>query len=134
LPHDREYPEHNSSIIIFNKSKKNEKYFERAKKNYLDRRLEFKPIGGLYPDELAWNLASAQLKHYSVEPEVKPIYFAWENKGMLGGETIAQNYYILGMAGGFHNTKLKHLYETTVKQFSSYWKWESMNKIFHKKK
>jgi len=133
LPHDREYPEHNSSIVIFNRSKKNEKYFERVKKNYFDRKLNFKPIGGLYPDELAFNLASAQLKHYSDKPSLKPIYFFWENK-MLAGEQIRTNYFVLGMAGGFHNTKLKHIYETTVKQFSPYWKWDSMQKIFHKKR
>jgi len=133
LPHDRDYPEYNSSIVIFNKSKKNEKYFNRAKRNYLDRRLEFKAIGGLYPDELAWNLASAQLRHYSEEPEVKPIYFQWENE-VMEATNMSDNYYIMGMAGGFHNGKLKSIYETTVKQFSSYWKWDSMSKIFHKKK
>lgn len=133
LPHDTEYPEHNSSIIIFNKSVKNKKYFARAKKNYLDRRLEWKPIGGLYPDELAWNLASAQLKHYSEAPSQKPVYFYWENKTMTFTDA-EENYYILGLAGGYFGSKLKHMYETTVKQFSPHWKWDGMSKIFHRNK
>jgi len=131
LPHDREYPEHNSSIIVFNKSVKNQKYFERAKELYNDRRLEFKPIGGLYPDELAWNLASAQLNHYSDRPHIKPIYFQWENKTMNCGGAV-DKYYIFGMAGGFFTGKQKAFYETTVRQFSPYWKFDQMRKIFHK--
>ena len=133
LPHDAKYPEHNSSIIVFNKSEANDKYFKQAEHNYNDRRLPFKTIGGLYPDELAWNLASAQLEHYSDKPSLKPIYFHWENKVLAGGD-IEKNFYILGMAGGYHNTKLKHVYETTVKGFSSYWRWDSKEKIFHKNK
>lgn len=133
LPHDREYPEYNSSIIVFNKSKKNEKYFKQAQKNYFDRRLPFKPIGGLYPDELAWNLASAQLNHYSDKPHIKPIYFYWENKDLTPGD-ISKKYYVLGMAGGFHQGKLVRLYEETVKTFSPFKKWESRKKIFHKNK
>ncbi len=132
LDHKREYPEYNSSIIVFKKNNKNETYFLLAKKLYLDRKLAFKPIGGLYPDELAWNLASALLKHYN-EDKIKPIYFFWENRNMTGTD-IVDNYYILGMAGGFHKTKLKSLYETTVKAFSPYWKFDSMKKIFHSKK
>ena len=133
LPHERDYPEYNSSIIIFNKSIKNEKYFTKARENYLDRRLPFKPIGGMYPDELAWNLTSAQLQQYSEAPHIKPIHFDWENKGMPIGD-ISKKYYILGLAGGFHYSKVVHLYEQTVKQFSPYWKWISKEKIFHKNK
>ena len=133
LPHDREYPEYNSSIIIFNKSVKNEKYFARARKNYLDRRLPFKPIGGMYPDELAWNLASAQLKHYNESPHIKPVFFDWENKGMELGD-ISNNYYVLGMAGGFFRGKIVNLYETRVKTMSPYWRWNFKEKIFHKNK
>lgn len=133
LPHDTEYPEYNSSIIVFNKSETNEKYFALARKNYMDRRLPFKQIGGFYPDELAWNLASAQLKHYSDSPHIKPIYFEWENKGMAV-DVIKQNYYILGMAGGFHYGQLINMYESIVKQFSPHWRWISKNKIFHKNK
>lgn len=126
------YPEYNSSIIVFKKSKANEKYFKQARANYNDRRLPFKPIGGLYPDELAWNLASAQLGHYSDKPEIKPIYFQWENK-MMEIKEVKENYFILGMAGGYHKTKLKSFYETSIKQLSPYWRWSSKDKIFHNK-
>lgn len=132
LPHDAEYPEYNSSIIVFDKSKINKYYFNRVKKNYLERKIDFKPIGGLYPDELAFNLASAQLSHYPDSNE-KPIYFYWENRDVKASD-IKDKYYVLGMAGGFHSTKLKALYETTVKGFSPYWKFDSMKKIFHSKK
>ena len=87
LDHKREYPEYNSSIIVFKKNNKNETYFLLAKKLYLDRKLAFKPIGGLYPDELAWNLASALLKHYN-EDKIKPIYFFWENRNMTGTDIV----------------------------------------------
>ena len=133
LPKTRKYPEYNSSIIIFEKNKANEKYFNQAKFNYNDRRLEFKPIGGLYPDELAWNLASAQMEHYNERPSLKPIYFSWENKGVTGSQ-ITEKYYLLGMAGGYHNTKLKSFYESNVKKYSKNWKFNSMDKIFHKNK
>ena len=132
LAHNTKYPEYNSSIIVFKKNEKNEVYFDLAKKLYMDRKLAFKPIGGLYPDELAWNLASAKLRHYSDDTS-KPIYFFWENRNMTATE-VKDNYYILGMAGGYHKTKLKSLYETTVKGFSPYWKFDSMKKIFHEKK
>lgn len=133
LPQDREYPEYNSSIIVFNKSKKNEKYFTRVKKNYLDRRIPHKAIGGLYPDELAWNLASAQLQHYTETPHNKPIFFDWENRKMPIDE-MQRKYFILGMAGGYHTGKLKAFYENTCRQFSKNWRFDSMKKIFHKNK
>ena len=131
LPKERLYPEYNSSIIVFKKSEENKIYFDKAKENYNDRRIDFKPIGGLYPDELAWNLASAQLEHYTETPSEKPIYFFWENRK---DEGVNSRFYVLGMAGGFHNTKLKAVYETTMKQISPYWKFDSMKKIFHNKK
>jgi hypothetical protein len=125
-----EYPEYNSSIVIFKKNSANKEYFDLVKKNYFDRKLDFKPIGGLYPDELAWNLSSAQLGHYTDTPEEKPIYFFWEDKNQ---KEIDPKFYILGMAGGYHKTKLKSVYELSMKQISPYWKFDSMKKIFHNK-
>ena len=52
---------------------------------------------------------------------------------MTAGD-IVNNYYILGMAGGFHVGKIKAFYETTVKQYSPHWRFNSMDKIFHKKR
>jgi hypothetical protein len=132
LPLETFYPEYNSSFILFSKSAKNKKYFKQVQKNYMDRKLDFKPIGGRYPDELAFNLASAQLNHYSDNEKIKPIYFQWENKTLPLGD-IEKKYNFLGMAGGHHSNRLKHIYEITVKQFSPYWKFESKKKIFHEK-
>ena len=133
LDKERAYPEYNSSIIIFKKNRDNKKYFTQVKRNYLDRRTDFKDIGGYFPDELAFNLASIQLNHYNELPKIKPIYFQWENK-TLGATDIEKKYYFLGMAGGFHSSRLKHIYEISVKQFSPYWRWDSMKKIFHKRR
>lgn len=133
LPFFRLYPEYNSSFIMFEKSEENKKYFNQAKKNYLDRRLEFKPIGGRYPDELAFNLASAQHQQYSHKASKKPMYFQWENK-KLPFDQIEVKYFFLGMAGGHHSSHLRRLYEMQVKKLSPFWQFDSRKKIFHDKK
>lgn len=127
LPKDRQYPEYNSSVILF--TKEHSKYFKVVQKAYTDRRINFKDIGGRYPDELAFNLASAITKTYNKDI-TKKMYFHWENK-IHTLTDITNKYYFLGMAGGYHNGKLRHMYESLVKGISPFYKFISKKKIFH---
>lgn len=133
LPYCRLYPEYNSSFVMFERTQKNKQYFDLAKHYYLDRKLDFKPIGGRYPDELAFNMASAKLQHYSDQVQVHPMYFQWENK-KLPFEQIEEKYYFLGMAGGHHSQHLRRAYEMQVKKLSPFYQFDSRKKIFHDKK
>jgi hypothetical protein len=131
LPKENKYPEYNSSFILFTKNDQTKNYFNRVKHNYLDRKIKFKAIGGKYPDELAFNLSSAQLEFYSDDKSLKPVYFQWENTIQTLTD-ISGGYYFLGMAGGYHGTRLKSMYEGLAKKHSKHWKWRSREKIFHK--
>lgn len=131
IPKERLYPEYNSSVILFTKA--HDLYFDNVRRAYNDRRIAFKAIGGRYPDELAFNLASILTKTYN-EKLIKPMYFQWENKAKMLTE-ITQNYYFLGMAGGFHGAYLKNMYEALVKHLDTpFKKFQSNKKIFHEKK
>lgn len=129
----QEYPEYNSSFIWFKKTDKNEVFFNQAKKNYLDRKTPFRDIGGRYPDEMAWNLASAQLEHYTERVHWKPIFFQWENKE-YDLHTIGEKYYFLGMAGGTTKGVYVTLYNRLSKTLPSpFVDFHNHKKIFHRK-
>ena len=68
---------------------------------YNDRRIAFKDIGGRYPDELAFNLASALTNTYN-STKRKVMYFHWETK-VDNFTEIKKQYLFIGMAGGYHN-------------------------------
>lgn len=118
-----QYPEYNSSFIWFKKNKKNEEYFNLVKQNYDNKHQVWTKLGRCYPDELAWNLASAQLKHYGKKDAFKPIYFNWEDD-IAPLPTIASLYWFLGMAAGYQPGKLLGYYNGLAK--------ENMGKIGHR--
>lgn len=130
IPKESYYPEYNSSVILFTHN--HGYFFKVVQKAYKDRRLDYKPIGTRYPDELAYNLASALTKTYS-DIRTKAMWFHWENK--IDNLTDIENkYYFLGMAGGYHTGKLRYMYEAIVKKTKSpFWKFDSSKKIFHDK-
>lgn len=124
------YPEYNSSVILF--TKEHDGYFAKVQECYNDRRIAFKDIGGRYPDELAFNLASALTNTYNTTKR-KYMYFHWETK-VDNFTEIKKQYLFIGMAGGYHNGRLVHMYETQVKQVGSpFSKFHSNKKIFHEK-
>ena len=136
IPDENLYPEYNSSFIYFKKNQVNLKFFKQVRDNYIDRRLEWKDMGGRYPDELAFNLASTQLKHYNTIEGFKPIFFQWENDSdrLKGVKPISEKHWFLGMAGGYHFPRLRRLYDSITKaQGSPYHKkcFQSRDKMFH---
>lgn len=132
LDDDALYPEYNSSFVWFKKTPANRKYFEQVKKNYFDRKLEYRKIGKDFPDELAYNLASAQLKHYGTN-KYRPIYFHW-----MGGKNMEdelQRHWFMGLAGGFIKGKFINMYRRLSKRdHSIYWRINIKNKAFFNKK
>ena len=127
------YPEYNSSFVSFNKSVKNNSYFDLVKKMYSDRRFEFTAIGRCYPDEMAFGIASSMLDHYSTTKE-SPVAFWWylKNRNATLSE-IVKDYYFIGLAGGHIKGKVLGYYHVLMKQLSPYWNFQMKNKIFHKK-
>lgn len=128
---DAVYPEYNSSFIFFKKSPKNKEYFDLVKIAYMDRKTDFRPIGKYYPDELAYGISSAALGHYSSIEHFKPIYHKWEDNKKGGGVNltrIKENYWFLGMAGGYHTSGLTGIYQRLTKT-----RFNSRKKIFHEK-
>ncbi len=130
------YPEYNSSFIWFKKNKKNEKYFQRVRENY-DKRFWKMGLGGLYPDELAWNSASAQMGHYVKQASWKPIYFQWEQQ-VAPATTIGNMHWFLGMAAGYQPGKLLSMYNgmarTNMRLYGQQWsrdfEFKMNNKLF----
>lgn len=136
LDKTREYPEYNSSFIWFKKNETNKAYFDQVKKNYTDRRIDFKDIGGSYPDEMAYNLASVQKSHYGPLKGFKPVYYKWETerKGSIPAiNDLKEKYYFLGMAGGYHASNLVNIYHRLCKDLGINMKFDSRAKIFHRK-
>lgn len=131
LPDDAVYPEYNSSFILFDKSDTNRKYFGLVKYLYLERRVNYKALGGSYPDELAFNLASAISGNMS--DKKTPIYFHWETK-MAELDEIRNNYYFIGLAGGRMPSKLINYYTSLSKRLGSpYSKFDYHQKYFFNK-
>lgn len=128
---DYPFVEYNSSFIYFDKSEKNKSYFDKLKKNYLNRKTKYRKIGGKYPDELAHTLTTAQLKHYSTIPGYRPIYFQWENPKMDLNKAY-KKYPFLGLAGGGSGVKLVSKYNVLASQLDSpYHDFDNKKKIFH---
>lgn len=111
---DAIYPEYNSSFIYFKKNKETKKYFDKAKAMYNDRRVGWKDLGGSYPDEMAWNLASATMGFYGKE-NYKPLYLNWEVDKGVDLEFIRKNFYVLSMASGYQPSKQLVWYNNLVK-------------------
>lgn len=107
-------PEYNSSFIYFVKNESNEKYFKQVEHNYNDRRLPYKDIGTSYPDEMAWNIASAQLKHYGAIPTFKPCYLEWDHTAKEL-DYIGKSSWVLMLASGYQLTKMMAFYDNMVK-------------------
>ena len=135
---DAEMPETNSSFIFWKKNEANEAYFTMVEHNYNDRRLPFKDIGTSYPDEMAWNISSAQLKHYSAVPNYKPCYLEWDNT-TKDLEYISSNYWFMMLASGYQPNKLMTFYDNLVKMHRTTFgdtysfKFEMLKKIFFRK-
>lgn len=108
------YPEYNSSFVYFKKNKDTKKFFNKAKELYYDRRLGWKDLGGSYPDEMAWNLASALTGMYGKE-NFKPLYLNWEVDKGVDLEFIKKNFYVLSMASGYQPSKQLVWYNNLVK-------------------
>jgi hypothetical protein len=132
------YAEYNSSFIWFKKSDANKIYFDKVKENYFDRRLEWKAIGTNYPDEMTWNITTAQLKHYGPIQDYKPCYFEWEH-GSKELEYIKSNCYFMMMAGGYQIGKLITYYDNLIKGFRNAvgdgtpFRFDMLKKIFFQK-
>jgi len=132
------YAEYNSSFIWFKKSDANKIYFDKVKENYFDRRLEWKAIGTNYPDEMTWNITTAQLKHYGAIEDYKPCYFEWEH-GSKELEYIKSNCYFMMMAGGYQIGKLITYYDNLIKGFRNAvgdctpFRFDMLKKIFFQK-
>lgn len=128
---DATYPEYNSSFVWFKKNPKNAEYFGYVKGYYLDRRTKYKAVGKCYPDELAWNITSAKMNHFGKISGFKPIYHTWESSKKERVPPVAEimkDYWLLGMAGGYHTPQLVRVYEKL-----SGAKFDRRKKIFHRK-
>lgn len=133
---DAIYPEYNSSFIFFKKSKYIKTYFDLVKKMYGDRKFSYTKIGGFYPDEMAFGLASAVTGLLGAKEVFKPVFFAWENKIQSPTE-IEKKFSVLGMAGGQQVGKMIQYYNAYAKAMSirhnaNYFPFNEKSKIFFK--
>lgn len=132
------YPEYNSSFIFFTKNEANKKYFDLVQKNYFDRRVEWKALGTSYPDEMAFNISSAQLQHLSTIESYKPCYIEWEHTEKEL-EYIRNTSWFMMMAGGHQITKMVTFYDNLTKLYrhkygdGSPFRFEMNKKIFFRK-
>lgn len=137
LPDGTVYPEYNSSFIYWKNTERMTEFFEQAKKNYYDRRLKWTKIGRRYPDELAFNLTSAQLDIYGAIERYRPIYFDYENKGLPVDE-ISKRYALLGLAGGYILRMAIRYYDNLVNKLRRdaglpNFKFNMLDKMYHEK-
>lgn len=131
------YPEYNSSLIWFEKSDENKKYFDEVKRLYGDRKFTYTKIGTFYPDEMAFGLASAITGRLGTHEKFKPIFFAWENK-IFDLNHMEQNFAVLGLAGGMQVGKMVQYYNSAAKALSArhgadYFPFNQKSKIFFNK-
>jgi len=137
LDDDAVYPETNSSFVWFKKNRKMKSYFTEVKKLYKVRHVWTEKIGGFYPDELAFGIASAKKGVLSGIEGFKPIHFHWERL-FQGPAESAKYYFFLGFAGGKQPTKLLYAHDRLVqsnekKSRGQSFKFKMRNKIYFKK-
>lgn len=139
LPEDYELYEMNTSFMYIKKSKKSERYFKQALKNY-NKKIDKKDFGHSwgndYPDELAFNIATAQT---GMNPQLKgenksgyPVYLRGRFEKAKSNDKnypdsvqwIAENYYLIGLYGGknYNHFALESDSGLYNKMASLYWK------------
>jgi hypothetical protein len=112
IPEGALLPEINSSLLVWTKSETTDKFFEQARANFIPA-FKGRVWGNTFPDELAFNVAFAQLGLLPCEaagtPE--PIVFNIGWKGWsTAGEAINAGVRVLGMYGET-NSAFKRQYQ-----------------------
>lgn len=130
------FPEYNSSIILFNKSEKARDLFREAHKAYLDPCPLTELVGGYFPDEVAFGVASMRSGVYSDVEKWQPVYFGWNKEG--GVPHVQKNFPFVSLAGGQQPAWLLNLYGGTVRRNSidtgrTGYKFNHRNKVAFKK-
>ena len=110
------YPEYNSSVMYFNDCDENVKFFQAVNKAYNQKPCRLtQDVGGFFPDEVAYGVASARLAYYSELKYWQPAYLAWLS-AHPGEAEIVKQYPILTMSGGRRNNPTKGLYNSIVSE------------------
>ena len=119
LADDAEVSAINSSFQVIRKTKESAKFFEQVRDN-VDNGMkpgEFSLLwGGTYPDELAYNIACAQMK-INPSARINPIWFQFI-KPLRDVNAMIEKYWFLGLYGGVGTTHISA--------------WEYYDRLLHK--
>ena len=119
------FVEYNSSLIWFDRSASNRRYFEAAKAIYGEPRVPLETIGTFVPDEVAWSIASASLEHYGSRPLYQPIYVQNfsevrrrfpELRSREEYQEIVREHYLLGLPAVPPTRSVIHFYNQLVRK------------------
>ena len=107
------YPEYNSSIILFDNSEDTKHLFQEAHKAYINPCPVNETVGGYFPDEVAFGVASMKTGTYSDIEKWQPIHFPW-HKGSIA--QIRANSDFISLAGGRQPRNMSNLYDATARE------------------
>lgn len=105
-----------SEFIYFKKSEANKAFFDKAIEIYDSPKMTFIAVGGVQPDELAFNIAGALCQHYPHAEKYCPIYWyflytrEWNDKAAMYNK-----YYAMSMGGNTTPSYVKEFYNRLVK-------------------
>lgn len=105
---DMLFPECNSSMFFFDRSKANEKLFDAVGKAYMNPVKVNKSAGGFFPDEVAWGVGCGKSRRFSSIEGWMPCYFNWHS------ENKPEDYPFISMAGKDQPKRLVQAYNRQV--------------------
>jgi hypothetical protein len=125
LSPDALFVEYNSSLIWFDRSEPNQRFFELAQSTYHEPRVPLETIGTFVPDEVAWSIASASLEYYGSRPLYQPIYVQNfsevrrrfpELRSREEYQEIVREHYLLGLPAVPPTRSVVHFYNELVRK------------------
>lgn len=129
------YPEYNSSVLYWEKSDKTDLLFETANNVYHSPPCKLlMNVGGSFPDEIAFGVASAKTGVYSEIPYWEPAFLQTELQG--NPINLKDSFSLLTMAGGESLAYSKREYDSTIQKAAKilglpHFKFEAKNKVHY---
>jgi len=130
---DSKLYQYRSEYIYFKKCKEVEKYFSLVRKIYDNPQMKSLKFGEVLPDEIAFDIASAQMKFYPHKDNWSPTYWHYLYSFLrLEPKDIYEKYFAYSMGGkivtqvqrDFYNALYKFYYSQYGLQFDAVMKWE----------
>lgn len=122
-----------SELIYFRDTLANKVFFDKAKEIFSNPKVKPVEFAGSVPDELAFNIAGALLKHYPHQVGYRPVFWQHINpRRIVGIPEVMETYYSYSMGGNRALEVMKRNYnllaEHCFRKINLLYPWKFMDK------